>query len=79
MNLFHGRHFQCEIIFCTVNLASRYRELQQMLAELAVNVDHSTIYRWVQRYAPETEKHLRWFDVILQIYIRGIWMKPISK
>ncbi|MFQ0195194.1 IS6 family transposase, partial [Klebsiella pneumoniae] len=26
-----------------------------------VNVDHSTIYRWVQRYAPEMEKRLRWY------------------
>ncbi|KLY40600.1 hypothetical protein SK94_05575, partial [Klebsiella pneumoniae] len=26
-----------------------------MLAERGVNVDHSTIYRWVQRYAPEME------------------------
>ena len=25
-----------------------------------VAVDHSTIYRWVQRYAPEMEKRLRW-------------------
>jgi transposase, IS6 family len=25
-----------------------------------VTVDHSTIYRWVQRYAPEIEKRLRW-------------------
>ena len=26
-----------------------------MLVERGVNVDHSTIYRWVQRYAPEME------------------------
>ena len=32
-----------------------------MLAERGVNVDHSTIYRWVQRYAPEMEKQLRWY------------------
>ncbi|WP_454805715.1 hypothetical protein [Klebsiella pneumoniae] len=32
-----------------------------MLAERGVNVDHSTIYRWVQRYAPEMEKRLRWY------------------
>jgi len=32
-----------------------------MLAECGVNVDHSTIYRWVQRYAPEMEKRLRWY------------------
>ena len=38
-----------------------YRELQEMLAERGVNVDHSTIYRWVQRYAPEMEKRLRWY------------------
>ena len=32
-----------------------------MLAERGVNVDHSTIYLWVQRYAPEMEKRLRWY------------------
>jgi IS6 family transposase len=52
-------------IFCgpyagTANGIS-YRELQEMLAERGVNVDHSTIYRWVQRYAPEMEKRLRWY------------------
>ncbi|BEG55995.1 hypothetical protein VEV11M_43880 (plasmid) [Escherichia coli] len=34
-----------------------YRELQEMLAERGVNVDHSTIYRWfLKRCAPEMEK-----------------------
>lgn len=32
-----------------------------MLAERGVNVDHTTLYRWVQRYAPEMEKRLRWY------------------
>lgn len=32
-----------------------------MLCERGVNIDHSTIYRWVQRYAPEIEKRLRWY------------------
>jgi IS6 family transposase len=32
-----------------------------MLAERGVNVDHTTIYRWVQRYAPEIEKRLYWY------------------
>ena len=32
-----------------------------MLAERGVNVDYTTIYRWVQRYAPEMEKRLRWY------------------
>ena len=43
-----------------VNMAS-YRELQEMLAERGVNVDHTTIYRWVQRYAAEMEKRLHWY------------------
>lgn len=38
-----------------------YRELQEMLAERGVNVDHSTIYRREQRYAREMEKRLRWY------------------
>ena len=39
--------------------AISYRDLGQMMAERGVAVDHSTIYRWVQRYAPEIEKRLR--------------------
>ena len=30
------------------------------MGERGVPVDHSTIYRWVQNYAPEIEKRLRW-------------------
>ena len=30
------------------------------MGERGVVIDHSTIYRWVQRYAPELEKRLRW-------------------
>ncbi len=66
MNPFKGRHFQRDMIFlwavrwyCKYGIS--YRELQEMLAERGVNVDHSTIYRWVQRYAPEMEKRLRWY------------------
>jgi len=31
-----------------------------MMGERGVSVDHFTIYRWVQKYAPEIEKRLRW-------------------
>jgi transposase-like protein len=31
-----------------------------MMGKRGASVDHSTIYRWVQRYAPEIEKRLRW-------------------
>lgn len=65
MNPFHGRHFRGEIILQAVRwyckYSTSYRELQEMLAERGVNVSHTTIYRWVQRYAPEMEKRLRWY------------------
>lgn len=35
--------------------------LQEMLAERGVSVDHTTIYRWVQRFSPEMEKRLLWY------------------
>jgi IS6 family transposase len=47
-----------------------------MLAPRGVNVDHSTIYRWVQRYAPEMEKRRAGTGVTLPIFARGAWMKP---
>jgi len=31
-----------------------------MLEERGVDVDHTTIYRWVAHYAPEMEKRFRW-------------------
>jgi transposase-like protein len=32
-----------------------------MMAERGVKVDHTTIYRWVQDYAPELDKRIRPF------------------
>ena len=50
MNPFKGRHFQRDIILWAVRWYCKYgisyRELQEMLAERGVNVDHTTIYRW---------------------------------
>jgi len=64
MSEFKGRHFEGEIVLWAVRWYCRYgvsyRDLEQMMGERGVLVDHSTIYRWVQRYAPEIEKRLRW-------------------
>ena len=64
MSDFKWRHFQGEVILWAVRWYCRYgvsyRDLEQMMGERGVPVDHSTIYRWVQRYAPEIEKRLRW-------------------
>lgn len=32
-----------------------------MPAGRGVSIDHTTLYRWVQRYAPEMEKRLHWY------------------
>jgi transposase-like protein len=36
-----------------------YRDLEEMMNERGLSGDHTTIYRWVQRYAPELEKRSR--------------------
>ena len=41
--------------------AVRYRDLEEMMRERGLCVDHTTIYRWVQRYAPEIDKRCRPF------------------
>ncbi len=38
-----------------------YRQLTEMISERGVEVDHTTIYRWIQHYAPEFEKGIRWY------------------
>jgi transposase, IS6 family len=62
-NPFKWRHYQPEIILLCVRWYLRYslsyRDLEEMMAERGLHVDHTTIYRWVQRYAPELEKRVR--------------------
>jgi len=37
-----------------------YRDLELMLTDRGVAVDHTTIFRWwIQAYAPELEKRIR--------------------
>ena len=64
MSEFKGRHFRGEIVLWAVRWYCRYavsyRDLEAMMTERGVAVDHSTIDRWVQRFAPEMEKRLRW-------------------
>jgi transposase, IS6 family len=61
--LFKWRHFEAEIILCAVRwylrYALSYRDVEELLRERGVNVDHTTVFRWVQRYAPELDKRCR--------------------
>ena len=61
--LFKGRHFEAEIIVLCVRWYLRFglsfRNLEEMMAERNLSVDHVTIWRWVQRYAPELNRRCR--------------------
>src|ERR687889_288125 len=60
---FKGRHFEAEIIVLCVRWYLRFglslRNLEELMAERNVSVDHVTIWRWVQRYAPELNRRCR--------------------
>src|ERR1700682_4251128 len=63
--LFEGRHFDREVIILCVRWYLRFklslRDPVEMMAERGLSVAHTTILRWVQRYAPEFEKRWRRF------------------
>jgi transposase, IS6 family len=62
-DLFKWRHYESEIILLCVRwylrYALSYRDLEEMMRERNLTIDHTTIYRWVQKYAPELEKRIR--------------------
>ena len=39
-----------------------HRDLEEMMSERGVKVDHTTLFRWVQHYAPLMEKRIRWYQ-----------------
>ena len=68
-NPFKWRHFQADIILLCVRwylrYALSYRDLEEIMLERGLHVDHRTIYRWVQQYAPELEKRCRpWHSAV---------------
>src|ERR671918_2115293 len=62
-NPFKWRQFEAEIILLCIRwylrYALSYRDLEEMMRERGLSVDHTTIFRWVQRYAPEINKRIR--------------------
>jgi transposase, IS6 family len=61
--LFKWRQFEPEMILLAVGWYLRfslsYRDVEELLAERGLLVDHVTVWRWVQRYAPEIQRRLR--------------------
>lgn len=83
---FKWKHAVGEIILWLVTWYCRYalsyRDLKEIAAERGLKLDHSTIYRWVQEYAPEINKRMKpylkstcdsWKLDETYLKIKGIW------
>ena len=61
--IFKWRHTEPELILCAVRWYLRYslsfRDVEELFRERGLEADHTTIWRWVQRYGPELEERLR--------------------
>ena len=84
--LFEGRHFDREVIILCVRWYLRFklslRDLVEIMAERGLSLAHTTIMRWVWRYAPEFEKRWKRFAQAVgrswrvdekYVKIRGEW------
>jgi len=85
-SVFAGFRFPPAVISLAVRWYLRYglsyRDVEELLAERGIAVDHVTIYRWVQRFTPEfTEaarprRHApgdRWFADETCVKVAGAW------
>ena len=83
---FAGYRFPPEVILLAVRWYLRYglsyRDLEELLAERGVEVDHVTLYRWVQRFTPllveaaRPCRHAvggRWFVDETYVKVAGVW------
>jgi transposase, IS6 family len=83
---FAGFRFPPEVITVAVRWYLRYglsyRDLEELLAERGVTVDHVTVYRWVQRFTPlfvevaRPARHAagdRWFVDETYVKVAGRW------
>src|SRR5215469_252280 len=61
--IFKWRQTEPGLILCAVRWYLRYslslRDVEELLEERGLNVDHTTVWRWVQDYGPELEQRLR--------------------
>ena len=84
---FKGRQFTAEVILWAVQwylmFPVSYRDLQLMLVDRSAEVDHTTIFRWIQAYAAELEKRIRphlrmsndsWRVDETYVKVKGRWM-----
>ena len=85
-SVFAGFRFPQEVISLAVRWYLRYglsyRDVEELLAERGITVDHVTIYRWVQRFTPEFIEAARpcrhapgdrWFVDETYVKVAGTW------
>jgi transposase-like protein len=83
---FTGFRFPPEVILLAVRWYLRfglsYRDLEELLGERGIEVDHVTVYRWVQRFTPllvdaaRPCRHVvgdRWFVDETYVKVAGRW------
>ena len=60
--MFRKRQFEPVIIVTCVRWYLRFplsaRDVEELIAERGLSVDHTTIWRWAQRYGPEVYRQL---------------------
>jgi putative transposase len=84
--VFKGRHFDRSVILLCVRWYLAYnlslRNLEEMMAERGISVDHATVHRWVVRYSPELLERFnlrkrsvsrKWHVDETYIKVRGQW------
>lgn len=85
-SVFAGFRFPREVISVAVRWYLRYglsyRDVEELLAERGITVDHVSIYRWVQRFTPEFIETARpcrrapgrrWFVDETYLKVAGKW------
>jgi transposase-like protein len=85
--VFKGRQFDKSVILLCVRWYLAYnlglRNLEEMMAERGISVDHATVHRWVIRYSSELLERFnrrkravtdRWHIDETYIKVRGRWM-----
>jgi IS6 family transposase len=83
---FVGFRFPPDVVLLAVRWYLRYglsyRDVEELLAERGIDVDHVTIYRWVQRFTPlvidaaRPCRHRvgdRWFVDETYVKVAGVW------